>query len=150
MGFDRFGLLSLQKSLVRMITSSANPISHTDPLFAKLAILKIGDLYTQRLGVFSYKLSNNLLPSGVFSHFDRVSHNHKTRGASHNLFVDRSDARSIRSLAPKLWNSLPSTLKNSPSIASFKDGSKRRLLAPYAAFSCDVRGCPSCLVGSPR
>ena len=34
----RDGLMSLQKSLVRIIAASDNPISHMDPLFAKLAI----------------------------------------------------------------------------------------------------------------
>ena len=140
----RGGLVSLQKSLVRIIAESRNPISHTDPLFAKLAILKMDDLFAQRIRIFSYKLSRNLLPIGVSSLFDRVSHNHRTRGASSNLYVARSDGKSIRSIAPKHWNSLPSDLRNSPSISSFRDGSKRGLLAPYSAFVCSVAGCPSC------
>ena len=61
----RMSLLSLQKSLVRIIAASTSRISHTDPLFAKLAILKIEDLYTQSVRMFSYKLTRNLLPSEV-------------------------------------------------------------------------------------
>ena len=140
----RAGIVSLQKSLLRIIAASNNPISHTDPLFAKLAILKMDDLFAQRIRIFSYKLSRNLLPIGVSSLFDRISHNHRTRGASSNLYVARSDGKSIRSIAPKHWNSLPSDLRNSPSISSFRDGSKRGLLAPYSAFVCSVAGCPSC------
>ena len=142
----RAGLVTLQKSLVRIISASNNPISHTDPLFANLAILKIDDLYTPRIRMFSYKLSRNMLPSGVSSLFQRVSHKHQTRGASSNLFVARSDGKSIRTIAPKHWNYLPPSLRNSPSIASFRDGSKRGLLAPYSAFACGVAGCPSCRV----
>ena len=146
----RGGLMSLQKSLVRIIEASNNPISHTDPLFAKLAILKIDDLFAHQVRIFSYKLSRNMLPSGVSSLFDRVEHKYGTRGASSNLYVARSDIRSIRNIAPKYWNSLPSKLKVSPSLGSFKDASKRSLLAPYAAFSCGMRGCPSCPVsGAP-
>ena len=136
--------MSLQKSLVRIISACTNPISHTDPLFAKLAILKIDDLYTQRLRMFTYKLSRNLLPSGVSSLFGKALHNYKTRGAMSNLYVGRSDLRSIKNIAPKCWNPLPSTLKNSLSVGSFRDQSKRGLLAPYSAFSCDVVGCRSC------
>ena len=138
-------LLSLQKSLVRIITASRNPISHADPLFARLAILKIDDLFSQRVRMFSYKLSRGLLPSGVSSIFDKVKHVHRTRGASSNLYVGRSDARSIRSIAPKCWNSLPSCLKESPSIGSFRDSSKRGLLAPCSSFACNVVGCRSCM-----
>ena len=46
----RDGLLTLQKSLVRII-SNGHRISHADPLFAKLGILKIGDLFTQAVSV---------------------------------------------------------------------------------------------------
>ena len=144
------GLLSLQKSLVRIIEASTNRISHTDPLFAKLAILKIDDLYTQSVRMFSYKLSRNLIPSGLSSLFNKVNHTHGTRGASSNLCVGRFSDRSIRTIAPKCWNSLSSALKKSPSIASFREGSKRGLLAPYALFVCNVRGCPSCMGSAGR
>ena len=146
----RAGLLSLQKTLVRIISACKNPISHTDPLFANLAILKIGDLFTQRVRMFSYKLSKGMLPSGVSSLFDRVNHGHKTRGASSNLFVGRYDDRSIKAIAPKCWNSLLPDLKKSPSIVSFRDHSKRGLLAAYAEFVCGNRPCPSCLVDPSR
>ena len=45
--------------------------------------------------------------------------------------VCHSDSRSIRSIAPKCWNSLSSSLKDSVSIAAFKEKSKLDLLAPY-------------------
>ena len=130
--------------MVRILSESKNPISHADPLFAKLAVLKIDDLYTQQVRLFSYKLSRGLLPSGVSSLFDKVKHTHGTRGASNNLFVGRYDSRSIRSIAPRYWNTLPAGLKGSPSVASFKEMSKRGLLAPYASFVCKVGSCASC------
>ena len=138
-------LVTLQKSLVRIISANNNPISHADPLFANLAILKMDDLFTQRIRMFGYKLSKNMLPSGVSSLFQRVSHGHQTRGARSNLFVARSDGKSIRGIVPKQWNSLPSSLRGSPSVASFRDASKRGLLAPYSDV-CRVAGCPSCRV----
>jgi len=58
-------LLTLQKSLVRIIGESNDPISHADPLFAKFSILKIEDLFSQKVGMFSFKLSRGLLPSGM-------------------------------------------------------------------------------------
>ena len=146
----RMSLLSLQKSLVRIIAASTSRISHTDPLFAKLAILKIEDLYTQSVRMFSYKLSRNLIPSGVALLFNRVNHAHRTRGAISNLCVGRFSDKSMRTIAPKCWNSLPSALKESPSIASFREGSKRSLLAPYGLFVCGVHGCRSCFGSTGR
>ena len=140
-------LKNQNKNELRIIAAGSNRISHADPLFAKLAILKIDDLYTQCVRMFSYKLSRKLLPSEVASIFTKVNHSHKTRGASSNLCVGRFSDRSMRTIAPRCWNSLPSALKGSPSMASFKEVSKRSLLAPYASFVCGLRGCPSC-VGS--
>ena len=154
----RDGLLTLQKTFVRIITGS-HPYSHADPLFAKLGILKVVDLYNHNVRVFSYKLHKKLLPSGISSMFPEISHGYNTRGASSNLFVSRSDSRSIKSIAPKVWNQLDQLesesrlepdqkLKASPSIASFKERSKRGLLGPYKAV-CMVRACLPCSVSVP-
>ena len=139
-------ILALQKCLVRII-SGAHRISHADPLFSGLGFLKIDDLFAQAVRVFSYKMSRNLLPGGASLHFDKVNHRYNTRGAMTNFSVGSSDGRSIRNIAPVIWNSLPTELKQSPSIATFKDHSKRGLLAPYAAFACLVPHCPSCAPG---
>ena len=150
--------MTLQKTFVRIITGS-HPYSHADPLFAELGILKVDDLYNHNVRVFSYKLHKKLLPSGISSMFPEISHGYNTRGASSNLFVSRSDSRSIKSIAPRVWNQLDQLesesrlepdqkLKASPSIASFKERSKRGLLGPYAAV-CRVRPCLPCSVSVP-
>ena len=137
-------LLTLQKSLVRIICS-AGRISHADPLFADLATLKIDDLFTQSVRVFSYKLSKDMLPGTMASMISSVNHGYSTRGARSNFFVSHSDYRSIKCIAPKYWNSLSSSLKESPSIATFKNKSKLDLLAPYRDFECHARNCRSCV-----
>ena len=65
---------------------------------------------------------------------DMVSHRYNTRGARSNFFIDRSDSKSLKSIVPKTWNSLPSNMKVLTSIASFKEKSKGGLLAPYSLF----------------
>ena len=136
-------LLSLQKCLVRIICGAGH-ISHADPLFAQLNTLKVDDLFTQSVRIFSYKMSKGFLPGGMTAYLKKVEHGHSTRGARSNLFVSHSDRRSIKSVAPQVWNSLPTGMKRSPSITSFKNGSKLDLLAPYGRFSCAERGCRSC------
>ena len=136
-------LLTLQKRLVRII-SGAHRISHADPLFYNLGRLKVDDLYTHSLWIFSHKLSRGLLPKGMADLIGKNVHGHMTRGARSNFYVSHSDCRSIRSIAPKVWNSVPIKMRDSPSLASFKEKSKADLLAPYGLFSCGVRGCWSC------
>ena len=138
-------LLTLQKCLVRLI-SGAHRISHADPLFSKLSILKIDDLYEQSIRMFSFKLQRKQIPTEIDSMFCTIEHSHNTRGAKNNFYVVHSDKRSMRSIAPACWNSIPSLLKQCPSVASFKNNSKKDLLAPYASFSCNTRNCKSCQV----
>ena len=144
-------LLTLQKCLVRIISNS-HRISHADPLFFNNNILKVDDLFEQSIRIFAFKLHKNLLPRETSSFFDKIEHNYSTRGASNNLFVTLSDKRSIKSIVPACWNSLPVQLKQSPSVASFKTISKSALLSPYESFccscscSCRTRNCQSCLV----
>ena len=136
-------LLTLQKSLVRIICGTGR-ISHADPLFTHLSTLKVDDLFTQSVRVHAFKMFRGMLPGGMAAFMDRMGHGYSTRGASSNLFVSRSDCRSIKSIAPRVWNPLPLRIKQSPSIASFKEASKLDLLAPYGSFVCSVPGCRSC------
>ena len=136
-------LLTLQKSLVRIICG-ANRLSHADPLFAKMATLKIDDLYAQSVRIFSYKMHKDMLPGAMASFIEKVGHNYATRGAKSNFFVSHSNCRSIKSIAPRYWNSLSSSLKDSVSIATFKKKSKQDLLLPYNDFACHIRNCRSC------
>ena len=80
--------------------------------------------------VFAFKAARGMLPGGMAGMIYRVSHGYNTRGARSNFFIDRSDGRSLKSIAPKIWNSLPGELKGLTNIATFKDKSKGALLAP--------------------
>ena len=139
-------LVALQKCLVRII-SGAHRSAHADPLFYNLGTLKVDDLFTQSIRVFCYQLSRGQLPVGMATFITKNDHGHMTRGARSNFFVGRSDSRSIRGIAPKVWNSAPVELKGAPSVAAFKERSKADLLASYGSFVCSVRGCWSCASG---
>ena len=139
----RDGLLTLQKRLVRIICGT-HRISHADPLFAELGALKVDDLYVQAVRIFAFKAARGMLPGGMASMIDRVSHRYNTRGARSNFFVDRSGCRSLRSIAPRVWNSLPGDMKGLTNIATFKERSKS-LFARFRAAAL-VRRRPRALV----
>ena len=69
----------LQKKALRTITFS-NIRSHTKPLFFKLQILKINDMYKFEIGKIMHKISNNLYfhISKLFVITDQI-HSHNTR-----------------------------------------------------------------------
>jgi hypothetical protein len=138
-------ILTLQKSFVIIITASA-PKSHVDPLFARLRTLKIGDLFGQRLRLFSYKYYNNKLSSGMNAILEKTSstHNYNTRGARCNLFVNGKNVKSLKYIAPKFWNVLDQDLRGSGTISTFKRRSKEGFLLGYSKFKCSKDGCYSC------
>lgn len=75
-------LFKIQKKAVRIISNSAY-LSHTDPLFKELEILKLNDLYTLNILKFLYKLKNDMLPP-YFIHYSNLininPHRLNTRG----------------------------------------------------------------------
>ena len=75
------------------------------PLFAELGALKVDDLYTQTVRLFAFKAAKGTLPGGMAGMIDKVGHGYNTRGARSNFFIDRSDSISIKSIAPRVWNS---------------------------------------------
>ena len=137
-------ILRLQKCFLRII-NGVNRLSHADPLFARACSLKIDDLYKQSVRCFSFKRNNSTLPARMTTLVSKLNHSHHTRGSQSNLAIRTSDHKSLRYIAPKHWNTLPSTLKQIPTISSFKEKSKKDLLAPYSSFVCTTRHCPSCL-----
>jgi len=125
-------LYKLQKRAVRIITNSFY-LSHSKPLFIKLNILPIYQLYEYNLGIFMYSFHKQLLPKLFDSLFIQNSdvHNYDTRSKSH-LRVTYGRTHFSHTIitykGPILWNNLPEELKDSVSLNSFKIKLKRLLL----------------------
>ena len=92
-------LITLQKCFVRII-SGAHRKSHSKPLFANLETLRVDDMFTHSVRVFSYQLWKGLLPSEMASFVRKIDHGHSTRGAKSNFHVDMSCLKSIGVLLP--------------------------------------------------
>ena len=73
-------IIKLQKWSVRSITSSKYN-AHTEPLFLKLRLLKVEDIYKLCVLKFYYKYENKLLPSFFSKMFDSLypTHDYGTR-----------------------------------------------------------------------
>ena len=128
-------LLVQQKRALRVICNTSSR-THTDPLFSKLKILKINDLYKFQLGQFMYNFTNNSLPQVFDSMFLRNQsvHNYPTRQS------DEFHLPLLRTLlaqntfiftGPRFWNSLENEIKNAPSLYTYKNKLKHFLLKSY-------------------
>ena len=73
-------LIILQKRFIRII-SNANYLSHTDPLFHGLNLLKLTDIGQMQTLTFMYKYHHGVLPITFVNYFCKVAdvHSYLTR-----------------------------------------------------------------------
>jgi hypothetical protein len=109
-------IFKMQKKLIRIITNSKYN-AHTDPLFKKLQILKIADIYASSKYKLYHKHVNNKLPSNLLDiTFQRNTdiHNYNTR-TQNDLIIPRiknklSEQR-LNFYIPTIVNTSPTLIK---------------------------------------
>ena len=127
-------LVKLQKRAARMILK-ADFLTPSKQLFKKLNWLAFPKRVQYHTCLMVYKGIKRSAPEYISSMLTYVSEKHErdTRSTaldllhiprSHTSFFDR--AFSVQ--GPKLWNSLPADIRNSPTINRFKSALKRYLL----------------------
>ena len=123
----------LQKKFVRMATYKdgyplvPGPLSHTPPLFHKLGLLNIFDIFKLQLGKLVFESTNGIGPSNNVLKFIRVSetHCHNTRYADEgNLYINsvrttRFGLKGLQFEGAKLWAAISTDIKNSQTKKSF-------------------------------
>ena len=101
-------LVKLQKNAIRYITFS-HYLAHTDPLFSKLKVLKLSEIYSYCVSLFMYKYQRKLLPTVFDDMFicNRDVNFYVTR-QSDELFVpaykNLMSKRSVRYNGTYIWN----------------------------------------------
>ena len=115
----------LLKKAVRTITKSKYN-EHTLPLFNRLKMFKLEDLYQLEIYKFMYQFSNAHLPSLLSQIFIPNSdiHTHYTRHSQDPHFPKisvRQYSNSCFCMGPRLWFDLPNTIKNVNTLNSFKE-----------------------------
>jgi hypothetical protein len=133
----------LQKRVIRSCTNSPW-LAHTDPLFTSLKTLKIYDIYKHQLAIFMYQHHNNMLPNHLidetFFNTAYPVHNYETRHANTQYIKPTNTvlaSNTSASQGPLLWNNIPTIIKTSPSLASFKAKLKKRLIECYDPIDSD-------------
>jgi len=112
-GFPNSHIFSLQKKAIRIVTKSKYN-AHTDPLFKKLHILKLGDIIKRKLYKFYFRYTKNMLPIYFYSApFVRLpEHLYGTRNALFQLpdIKHKFAENSVRYRLPHLLNENISTI----------------------------------------
>ena len=127
-----------QKKVIRAITFS-EPTSHSSPLFADLKILKLGDIYQLHISSFAFECLHDIAPAQFKDFFRPIPsiHSYNTRGATRgDFFLVRKNTlqygiRSISYNGVRIWNNIPSEIRNSTSVTSFRKKFKNSLLESY-------------------
>ena len=129
---------TLQKQAVRIITHS-NSKALTKPLFYKLQILKLHDLYTLEIAKLMHRLYNNSLNicnlnRDTYKLLDDIHSYHRSRKQSKNYFIPRvkttQSQNSLTYIGPKVWNQIPLNIKNLKHF-KFKNKLKRMMISDY-------------------
>ena len=117
-GFHRNRITIIQKKAIRIITASSY-ISHTEPLFKQLNLLKVEDILTLQELKFYFKYNQGILPKYLqnwnFIPNSKI-HNHNTRNITtlHTFKTKHEFAKK-----PLKYN-LPYTINNTPHIVKDK------------------------------
>ena len=145
-------LYILQKRIVRIITfTDKRQVDYTflptEPLFFKMKIHKIHDIFKLKLSKFVFNCLNYVNPINFHHWFKLTSviHNHNTRSKfvsidnsvlTRTLFIPTARTshyglKLLKVLGPKIWNKLPSSLRIKGTINSFLKELKNILINSY-------------------
>ena len=125
-------LITIQKKLLRLIAKK-NRWYPSTPLFWRLKLLKLNDINKLNTAIFVYNSINNLIPSPIHYQY-RVLDGYNLRN-QRNLAIPLHRSRQselfVNIRGCKLWNSIPPSIREKPSIISFKYHMKQELLGAY-------------------
>ena len=119
-------LLKLQKRAARIILDMP-PDAPSMPLFQQLGWLTIYERLEYNKAIVLYKSTNGLTPSYISDLFEfPSSERYNVRSVSNNdMLIKRHNTKifekSLQYGGPRLWNSLPTNIRNAQSLQSFKN-----------------------------
>src|SRR5215467_1237825 len=125
----------VQNSLARAVVPSVRKYDHISGVLQQLHWLPVEQRITFKLATFTFKTLNNKSPAYLSEllHPYRSSRNLRSN-SQHLLTIPRINSttgrRSFFYAAPYLWNSLPSHIRSSPSLFSFRSALKTFLFPP--------------------
>ena len=125
-----------QKRIIRLI-SGARYDQHTSPLFKKLKILKLNDLYELELIKLIHEHEYGTLPHSLQNSLPKITtiHSYNTR-TNRNLYIpckntEISKKASVFQRGALLWNALPVDIKQEKVLHEFVSKYKNLVISKY-------------------
>ena len=120
-------LVVAQKKCVRIIAIEP-PYAHSNPIFNTFKLLKFADMYKYNLGIYMYKNIDNFSSNLFQCPYSTRSGTYYVQ-TRQRLTLTSDLSINVQALSNR--NNTPETLKNSPSVISFKKNYKNYLLSSY-------------------
>ncbi len=140
-----------QKECVRTITTNKYN-AHTEPIFKRLNLLKVEDIFKLQVLKFYFKFKNSSLPHYLQSlplQHNQDIHNHNTQLSLkiHQLKTNHEYAQQcIRNNLPQIVNDTPKCITDkveTHSLQGFGNYAKQYILKPYSV-TCLIGNCYIC------
>ena len=136
-------LRNLQKRAVRTVALKPS-LSHTNPTFGNLELLKFDDLYGLNAGIFLHKYNQLKLPYSFTNMFKVFPGPNRNR----NFILEQTKQKSLDAFPKvalqRVWNNFSIELKTATSINCFKQIFKNEKFTEYKSFTCQNSNCYSC------
>ena len=137
-------IINLQKKCVRNVANKGR-LSHTDPVFSKLNILKFNDLFNYNCTLFMHKFAFGKQPESFKDMFTPLGCNNRTGNYIISKYKTNFLDRFPSAFLPKVWNQNSSEIKNCISVLSLKRLLKERFISHYnTQEKCKYIECPDC------
>ena len=120
----------IQKKCIRAVANSSF-LSHTDPLFKDLGILKLHDLYKLHCSLFCLNLLKGSLPLSLSNFLSPLSDPNRTNGLKAEKIKSKFLSQFPNFAMAKIWNENSIDLKLTKNINSFRKKFKQLKLHSY-------------------
>jgi len=124
--------------MIRAINKNCNRFEAVLPLYYKLNLLQLHDVYKLELSKFMFLFQHSLLPLNFTHYFDKVKsvHSYGTRMASNfKLYIPRYNTatgqKTLMFSGAKTWNDLPINITQCNTVRVFQKLLKNFFLKNY-------------------
>ena len=123
----------LQNFAAKIVEGNSRKYDHATPIINNLQWLKVKQKFIFEVCTFIYKILNDHLPRGLLALATVGDVGLVQTRQQHNLVIPRTSTvtgeRNLAVKGPKLWNDLPLTIKNAPSLYTFKRNLREYILS---------------------
>jgi len=134
-------IMKLQKKIIRNICNTKYN-SHTDPIFGKLKLLKINDLFKSTT-IRAIKKAHLGQTPKIIQEIFKIHTPERPLRISNNIKPILNSGR-IHNELPNIWNSLDENMKGSINLKNLMNKFKSNCISKYNEFRCDKTDCYSC------